>query len=272
MHNPKHTARASLTLALFSAALLLSICAPLNAQAQTRQTTASATTSSSPSDAVRQFYKALAEKRFRDALMMSVYAQAIEGLSSKDLDDLRPDFESLAQGAEKIEIKGEQVSGDSATVFVKLKDDAAAAPPLPVQMRKVKGNWIVYDEEVEQAVKKEGNKFFFNARIKAHEEDVGGQSGVLVRIAQSQLVYSAQHNGMFADLQTLVKENLISADALSPQATGYNIRLTLSADKKSYTVGAEPVVYGRTGTQSFYMDQKGLQKSDTGGKPYTPKK
>jgi hypothetical protein len=231
------------------------------------QTSAAAAT---PSDAVRSFYKALSEKRFRDALMMSVYGPAIEGLSEKDLDELRPDFESLATGAEKVEIKGEQVSNDSATVFVKLQTDQPAAPPLPVQMRRVKGRWIIYDEEVEQAVKKEGNKYFFNARIKAHEDDV--QNSILVRIAQSQLVYSAQHNGEFADLQTLIKERLLSDEMLSAQTTGYNFRIVLSADKKSYTVGAEPAVYGRTGMLSFFMDPKGIKSSDTGGKPYTPKK
>lgn len=224
---------------------------------------------SSPSDAVRRFYKALSEKRFRDALMMSVYAQAIEGLSNKDFDELRPDFENLATGAEKIEIKGEQVSGEQATVFVKLKDDSPAAPPLPVQMRRVKGNWIIYDEDVERAVKKEGNKFFFNARIKAHEDDV---QNMLVRVAQAQLVYSSQHGGTFADLQTLTKEKLLPEDILTSQSTGYNFRITLSGDKKSYTAGAVPALYGRTGTQSFFMDPKGIQKADTGGKPYTPKK
>jgi hypothetical protein len=268
MHNPKHAAGSPFTFMLLSITLLLFVCSPLAARGRTQQTTA-ATASATPSDAVRQFYRALSEKRFRDALMMSVYAQAIEGLSNKDLDDLRPDFENLAVGAEKVEVKGEQVSGDSATVFVKLKDDEAAAPPLPVQMRRVKGNWIIYDEDVERAVKKEGNKYFFNARIKAHEEDV---QNMLVRVAQAQLVYSAQHGGVFADLQTLVKEKLVPDDILGSQSTGYNFRVTLSGDRKSYTAGAEPAVYGRTGTQSFFMDPKGIQKSDMGGKPYAPKK
>jgi hypothetical protein len=244
-----------------------------HAQARQKPTAPAAGTQSSaetPSDAVRRFYKALAEKRFREALAMSVYAPAIEGLSDRDLEELRPDFESLAVGAEKVEVKGEQVSGDSATVFVKLNDDAAVAPALPVQMRRVKGSWVVYDEDVEKAVKKEGNKFFFNARIKAHEDDVLNQW--LVRVAQSELVYSAQHNGTFADLQTLINEKLLSEDILKPQTTGYNFHVTLSADKKSYTAGAEPVVYNRSGKLSFFMDQTGIKSADTGGKPYAPKK
>lgn len=251
--------------------LLLTACGAFSiASAQTQNAaTAPTTAPGTPSDAVRRFYKALGEKRFREALAMSVYGPAIEGLNNRDLEELRPDFESLATGAEKVEVKGEQVSGELATVFVKLKDDGPAVPPLPVQMKRVKGNWIVYDEEVEQAVKKEGNKFFFNARIKAHEEDA---KNMLVRIAQAELVYSAQHNGMFADIQTLTKEKLLPEDVLTSQSTGYNFRITLSGDKKSYTAGAEPAVYNRSGKVSYFMDSTGIKTSDTGGKPYTPRK
>lgn len=266
MHKLRFTRGLRITSAILSALLLITAATFTCALAQTQGTTAAA---ASPSEAARLFYKALSEKRFRDALKMSVYAPAIEGLSDKDLEDLRPDFESLAPGAEKVVVQGEQVSGDSATVFVKLKDDDPSAPPLPVQMRRVKGNWIVYDEEVEQAVKKEGNKFFFNARIEAHENDV---RNMLVNIAQKELLYSTQHGGMFADLQTLVREGLLREDILSPQSTGYNFHVTLSADKKSYTAGAEPTVYGRTGRLSFFMDTKGVKSADNGGKPYTPKK
>lgn len=248
--------------------LMLLLASSTVAFAQTPETTAT-TQAATPSDAVRRFYKALNEKRFREALSMSVYGPAIEGLSDKEFEDLRPDFENLAMGAERVEIKGEQVSGDEATVFVKLKDDDLTAPPLPVQLKRVKGNWIIYDEEVEKTVRKEGNKYFFNARIRAHEGDA---QGMLVRVAQAELVYSAQHNGTFADLQTLTKERLLPEDILTSQSTGYNFRVTLSTDQKSYTVGAEPAVYGRTGKLSFYMDQKGVKSADTGGKPYTPKK
>lgn len=255
---------------IFHILLLLAACGSFSfASAQAQNTKAATNTGGSPSDAVRQFYKALSEKRFREALAMSVYGPAIEGLSQKDLDELRPDFESLATGAEKVEVKGEQVSGDSATVFVKLKDDAPTVPPLPVQMKLVKGNWIIYDEDVEKAVKKEGNKYFFNARIKSHEDDA---QAMLVRIAQSQLVYSAQHSGMFADMVTLTKEKLLPEDALTSQSTGYNFHITLSGDKKSYTAGAEPAVYNRSGKLSFYMDSAGIKSADIGGKPYTPKK
>lgn len=224
----------------------------------------------SPSDAVRQFYKALSEKRFRDALMATALRPAVENLSAAELEDLRKYFEAMATDADKIQLTGEQISGERASVFVKRSDDGPADPPVELQVRKVSGRWtVIFNDEVEQAARRDGNKYFFKLRIEAHEQDA---QNMLINIAQKQLVYSLQHNGMFTDLQTLVKEQLLPEDVLSSQTTGYNFHITLSADRKSYTAGAEPAAYGRTGLQSFYMDPKGIRKADTGGKPYVPKK
>lgn len=251
------------------AALLLLACGTLYltpAQATNNSAAAAAT----PSDAVRRFYKALSEKRFRDALMATALRPAVENLSAAELEDLRRDFEGMATDADKVQLTGEQISGERASVFVKLVNDRPGDPPIELQVRKVSGNWVViFNDQVEQAAKRDGGKYFFKLRIEAHEQDA---QNMLMNIAQKQLVYSLQHNGTFTDLQTLVKEQLLPEDVLSSQSTGYNFRVTLSADKKSYTAGAEPAVYGRTGLQSFYMDPTGIKKADTGGKPYAPKK
>lgn len=252
-------------------ALLLFMCgSSLPAQAQgNNKTTNAPAVAATPSEAVRQFYRALSEKRFRDALMATALRPAVENLSASEFDDLRPDFERMAADADKVQLTGEQISGDRASVFVKLVSDAPGDPPIEVQLRRVGGNWVViFNDEVERAVKRDGNKYFFKLRIEAHEQDA---QSMLVNIAQKQLVYSLQHNGAYADLQTLVKEGLLPADVLTSQSTGYNFRVALSGDKKSYTAGAEPAQYGRTGLQSFYMDPKGIRKADTGGKPYVPK-
>ena len=236
--------------------------------AQTKTTTAA--TAATPSDAVRAFYKALGEKRFRDALMMSAFRPAVENLSPSEFEELRPDFERMAEGADKIQITGEQISGDRASVFVKLTGDATSDPPLEVQLRRVSGSWFVtFNDEVEKSVKRDGNKYFFKLRIETHEQEV---ESMLVRIASAQLVYAQQHAGQYADLPTLVKEKLLPEDVLTPDSTGYRYHLTLSADRKSYTAGAEPAIYGRSGMRSFYMDATGMKSSDTGGKPYEPKK
>ena len=80
-----------------------------------------------PTETVREFYKAMREKRFREAFGLSIYKPAIEGLSTQEFDDLRPDFEKMAAAIpEKVDLTGEQISGDAATVFVKVKDGEAA--------------------------------------------------------------------------------------------------------------------------------------------------
>ena len=50
----------------------------------------------SPSDTVREFYKAMREKRFREAFALSIYRPAIDPLKPQEFEDLRPDFEKMA--------------------------------------------------------------------------------------------------------------------------------------------------------------------------------
>ena len=111
-------------------------------------TTAVATSGRSPSDTVREFYKAMREKRFREAFAMSIYKPAIEGLKTEEFDDLRPDFERLAAALpDRVEINGEQISADAATVFVKVKVEEKPEAAEPVALIRVDGNWIVGDKE-----------------------------------------------------------------------------------------------------------------------------
>ncbi|HEX8748703.1 MAG TPA: hypothetical protein VF717_16140 [Pyrinomonadaceae bacterium] len=252
------------------AAFLLVVSGALQDSAAQTSGNAAPGAASTPSEAVRRFYTALSEKRFRDALMATALRPAVENLNASELEDLRRDFEGMAADADKVQLAGEQISGDRASVFVKLVSDGPTDPPIELQVRRVSGNWIVtFNEQVEQAAKRDGTKYFFKLRIETHEQDA---QNMLMNIAQKQLVYSLQHNGLFTDLQTLVKEQLLPEDVLASDSTGYKFHVTLSADKKSYTAGAEPTIYGRTGLQSFYMDPSGIKKADTGGKPYVPKK
>src|SRR5438132_13776353 len=50
----------------------------------------------SPSDTVREFYKAMREHRFKDAWGMTIYKPAVESLTPVEMEDLRPDFEDRA--------------------------------------------------------------------------------------------------------------------------------------------------------------------------------
>ena len=147
----------------------------MNATAQVPQSPGTAATiqPGSPSEAVREFYRLMRERKFREAFALSIYQPAIGGLKQTEFDDLRPDFERLASAIpEKVNISGEQISGEAATVFVKVKDDDNKEQAEPVALIRLNGKWIVGDKENHEIVKKAGSEFFFNARIDTHHNDV----------------------------------------------------------------------------------------------------
>lgn len=219
----------------------------------------------SPSDAVREFYKLMRERKFREAFALSIYQPAIEGLKPAEFDDLRPDFERLASAIpEKVDISGEQISGEAATVFVRVKDDDSKEQAEPITLIRLNGKWIVGDKENQEIVKKAGSEFFFNARIDTHHSEV---QELLQRISLAQLVYSQQHAGKFGDMPALILAGLIPKDLEGTETTGYRFRITVSSDGKSWTANAEPAQYGRTGRLSFFMDQSGVRNGDVAGKP-----
>jgi hypothetical protein len=224
----------------------------------------------SPSDTVREFYKAMREKRFREAFAMSIYKPAIEGLKPQEFEDLRLDFDHMAAAIpDKVDINGEQISGNEATVFVKVASfDDPAGQPEPVSLMRINGEWIIGDKENQSIVKKAGNDFFFNARIDAHHGEV---RTMLQRINVAELIYSKQHNGAFGDLAALIGAGLVPKDLEGTESTGYRFRITLGKDAKTFTVGAEPAQYGRTGRLSFFIDQSGMRSGDKEGKPLTAK-
>src|SRR5256885_171147 len=54
------------------------------------------TTPRSPSDVVREFYKALHERRFKEAWSLTIYKPAVQDLSAEEMEDLRAGFEEEA--------------------------------------------------------------------------------------------------------------------------------------------------------------------------------
>ena len=150
------------------------------------------------------------------------------------------------------------------TVFVKIADSDKTAQAEPVTlMRDGAGAWIVGDRDSQEVVKKAGKKFFFEARIQTHHNEV---QTMLQRISLVQLAYASQHNNTYADFPTLVTAGLLPKDIEAPESMGYRFRLTLAKDAKSWTAGAEPTRYGRTGRLSFLLDQTGIRSADVGGK------
>jgi len=222
----------------------------------------------SPSDTVREFYKAMREKRFREALSMSIYKPAIDPLKPQEFEELRPDFEKMAAVIpEQVNLAGEQVSGDIATVFVKVKEGDAPEQAEPVTLILVDGAWIVGDKENQAIVKKAGKQFFFNARINTHHDEV---QAMLTRISLAQLLYSQQHDGLFANLATLISLGLLPKDLEGTESTGYRFHVNARAGGKTWNATAEPAQYGRTGRLSFFIDASGVRSSDVGGKPLAP--
>ena len=235
------------------------------ASTQGNKSGAVAAAARTPTETVREFYKRMRERKFNEAFALTIYKPAIEGLSAAELDELRPDFERMATAIpEHIEVSGEQISGDASTVFVKLPDANKDVQAEPVILIREAGEWIVGDRENQEIVKKAGRQFFFEARIQTHHNEV---QALLQRISIAQLAYASQHNNLYADLPALTAAGLVSKDIEATDTLGYRFHLTLAKDAKSWTAGAEPVRYGRTGRLSFYLDSTGIRSADNGGKP-----
>ncbi|HEV7397681.1 MAG TPA: hypothetical protein VGN86_14320, partial [Pyrinomonadaceae bacterium] len=143
----------------------------------------------SPSATVLEFYKAMREKRFREAFALSIYKPAIDGLKPQEMEDLRPDFDNMAAAIpENVELNGEQISGGIATVFVKVPNMTdPAGQPEPLTLMLVNNEWIIGDKENQAVVKKAGNSFFFNLRITTHQNDA---TDMLQKISVAELIYS----------------------------------------------------------------------------------
>src|SRR5215207_6778767 len=234
-----------------------------------RLATSLAQTPRSPTETVLEFYKMMREKKFREAFGMSIYRPALEGLSIQEFEELRPDFEKMAIAVseripEKVDITGEQISGDAATVFVKVLDADGKEKIEPASLIKLENSWVVGDKENLELVKKEGRKFFFEARINAHHSDV---QDMMTRISLAQVVYSQGHNGQFGSMAELISGGLVPKDIEGPETTGYRFQVVRAADGKSWYATAEPAQYGRTGRLSFYLDASGVKSGDVGGKP-----
>jgi len=227
----------------------------------------------SPSDTLREFYRLMREKKFREAFGISIYRGAIDGLSAQEYEELRPDFERMAVAVsekipEKVSITGEQISGDTATVFVNVLDSDGKQKVEPASLIKIDSAWVVGDRENLELVKKAGKQFFFEARINAHQSDV---QDMMTRISLAQVVYSQGHNGQFGNLAELVAAGLVPKDVEGTDSTGYRFQVNRSGDGKTWYATAEPAEYGKTGRLSFYLDSTGVRNGDTGGKPLMPK-
>jgi hypothetical protein len=232
---------------------------------------------SSPSGVVTAFYRYVLERKFRDALMLTNWRGAVEALSPEEMKEFDADLEPLADNANGVVTTGEQISGTAATVFVKGKDPQTGEEKLDqVNLRQENNVWIILlgDAATEAAIRRDGKNYLLKLHLDARHNEV---EMTLKDIISAQLGYSLQNAGEYADLQTLAAARLVPVDILKPEVIGYRYRLTLSADRKKYTVNAEPFIYGKTGKLSFILtsgDAKNapkIENADKGGASLQPK-
>jgi hypothetical protein len=229
-----------------------------------------AQTERSPSDVVRDFYKAMREHRFKDAWALTVYKPAVEGLSAQEMEDLTPFFEAQAAPIpDQIQIDTEKISGNAAQVFVQLPP-AEGSPQItskPVDMILSGGSWIIGTEAEQESVKKAGHRYFLDAVIDLNQENM---ADTLKRLVGMEAAYAQAHAGAFGDAKALVAAGLMSDDMFDPKVSCYHFTLTING--KMFVATAEPTRYGHTGKLSFWMDQTGaIKQADNGGKPLQPK-
>lgn len=219
----------------------------------------------SPSDVVREFYKAMHEHRFKDAWAITVYKPAVDGLSADEFEDLRPFFEAQAAPVPaEIKIDTEKISGNTAQVFVQLpaSDASPQITSKPVDLLNVGGVWLIGTEAEAVNVKKAGNRYFLDAMIDINQDNM---ADVLKRLIGMEAVFAQAHGGAFGEVKALVEAGLMSDEMFEPKTSGYNFHLAVNG--KTFIATAEPAHYGRTGKLSFWMDQTGAIKSaDNGGK------
>lgn len=218
----------------------------------------------SPATTTINFYRALKERHYVEGFRHSIYRNAIEGLSPAELQDLEPDFaRTFSAIPDKIEPKGEQITGDTATVFLKFE---GIEEPQTVALIRVNGEWLVGDQESLAIIKAQGRAYFFNTRMLVNEDET---VEMLQRMVGAEIIYSNKFQGRNASLAELIRLGGVPKDLESGESNGYRFGLMLSADQSTFFATAVPVAYGKTGRLSFYADINGLRAQDLKGQPAT---
>lgn len=226
----------------------------------------------SPADTVKTFYAKLRDGKVREALHLTNLKPAIESLTDNELKEFAVDFAAIAKLIPaEIEINGEIISGDSATVTAKLPDPEEDKVELQeLHLKRSGDHWIIMsaDEETEKKINAEGKNYFRSLKIETHQEEA---KKMLERISKAQLAHSMQNDGTYAEMPKLISDGLLPDDAISGESTGYVYVIELTPDKKNYFATATPSVYGKTGKLSYLLKPAGVMSqvtsADKNGKP-----
>lgn len=217
-----------------------------------------------PSGVVKEFYELLHARKFAEGFRLSVFRPAIEGLNADEMKELEPDFERIAASLpDKVEVTGEKINGDRATVMIKLPNKGESQE---VALLKSDGKWVIGEPESQKIVKKQGKSYFFNERMKVSESEI---TELLQSILGAELIYFKAKQE-FTSLEELAKLGGVEPALIAGPVNGYKFELTLTESGKAFSVKALPTQYGRSGKLSFYSDQSNLIRAeDNGGKPAT---
>ncbi len=189
----------------------------------------------------------------RDAIFLTNLRPAIEGLTDNELKELQVDFEALASEVPaEIQINGEIISGDKASVTANLPDLETRKMQIQnIKLARENGAWIIQivDGDAAKRVKEEGKNYFFAVKIDAHHDEA---KDMFDRIMKAEAVYAMQNKGVYADIPALIQNNFLPTDV--KETNGYRYNIVLSADKRKYAATAEPSEYGKTGKLSFLVE------------------
>jgi hypothetical protein len=212
----------------------------------------------SPSDTVRSFYSLLREQKYADGFALSVYADAVDGLSDEEISELAPDFQATAASIPAdIRIAGEKISGDTATVMA----DFGTGVAQPVELVKQRGRWLVGDRESLKVVQREKTAFFFNTRIEVNQNAAYGVMRTILEAEESYL----QQTKTVGTIEDLVKARLLPEALRNGTAGGYRYAVQAGTGQRPYFVTGVPERYSRTGKLSFYADAAGVRAADNRG-------
>lgn len=224
------------------------------AEPQGRQSSTIEIKAGSPAETVKAFYEHLRKGRIREAIYLTNLRPAIEGLTETELTEFRDDFAAIARIVPaEVEINGEIISGNSATVTAKLPAAAAEESDFhQIRLRRDGKYWVILtvDEAAEAVVRKEGNKYFHALRIASKEADA---REMLERVAKAQMAYAVQNGRGYADIPALMAAGLLPADIATSESTGYIYAISVADGGKTYSATAVPAVYGKTGKLSFTL-------------------
>lgn len=213
-----------------------------------------------PTQTVVAFYRLLREQNYRGGMALSVFGEAVSELSEEDLIDLTPDFQKTFSAIpETLDVRGEQISGDAATVFVRF--GGPNDPADTVSLVRDGGRWLVGDRDVLGVVREQKSAYFFNVRVTVNHNEV---YDLLKRITGCEDVHFRRTKS-FATLDELIATEGLTDDLKQGAASGYRFTVNLTPDRQAYTVVAIPARYGRTGRLSFYADAKEIRGADAKG-------